>query len=86
MSRARLAYALAFLGILITTGGCAESATAPEAATLRGAASPATNVLTNPTDADQNANPRARGGTTEDEVASLMGGVILNGGGRAEEP
>jgi hypothetical protein len=29
MSRARLGYALACLGILITTGGCAESATAP---------------------------------------------------------
>lgn len=31
MSRVRLGYALACLGILITTGGCAESATAPAA-------------------------------------------------------
>jgi hypothetical protein len=33
MSRVRFGYALACLGILITTGGCAGSATAPEAAT-----------------------------------------------------
>lgn len=33
MSRVRMLYALACLGILITTGGCANSATAPEAAT-----------------------------------------------------
>lgn len=33
MSRFRLVYALAFFGILITTGGCSSSATAPEAAT-----------------------------------------------------
>lgn len=31
MSRVRMGYALALLGILITTGGCAESATAPAA-------------------------------------------------------
>lgn len=31
MSRVRMIYALACCGILITTGGCAESATAPEA-------------------------------------------------------
>jgi hypothetical protein len=33
MSRFRFGYALACFGILITTGGCAGSATAPEAAT-----------------------------------------------------
>ncbi|WP_420129323.1 hypothetical protein [Longimicrobium sp.] len=33
MSRLRTLYALACAGILITTGGCAEMATAPEAAT-----------------------------------------------------
>jgi hypothetical protein len=33
MSRARVSYVLAFFGILITTGGCSSSATAPEAAT-----------------------------------------------------
>jgi hypothetical protein len=31
MSRVRMLYALACAGILITTGGCAESATAPSA-------------------------------------------------------
>lgn len=31
MSRVRLAYAVACFGILITTGGCSSSATAPEA-------------------------------------------------------
>lgn len=34
MSRIRMTYALAFLGILITTGGCSSSATAPEAASV----------------------------------------------------
>lgn len=33
MSRVRVLYALACAGILITTGGCNSSATAPEAAT-----------------------------------------------------
>jgi hypothetical protein len=33
MSRVRISYALACLGILITTGGCAESVTAPAAVT-----------------------------------------------------
>lgn len=33
MTRVRIGYALACLGILITTGGCAQSATAPTAAT-----------------------------------------------------
>ena len=31
MPRVRISYVLAFFGILITTGGCAESATAPSA-------------------------------------------------------
>ncbi|HEY0020953.1 MAG TPA: hypothetical protein VGC13_31920 [Longimicrobium sp.] len=33
MSRVRVSYVLAFFGILISTGGCSNSATAPEAAT-----------------------------------------------------
>lgn len=37
MSRIRLSTLAAFAGILITTGGCAGSATAPEAATVRDA-------------------------------------------------
>lgn len=38
MSRVRMLYALACAGILITTGGCAEMATAPEAASAERAA------------------------------------------------
>jgi hypothetical protein len=37
MSRVRFGYFVACFGILITTGGCAGSATAPEAATAESA-------------------------------------------------
>jgi hypothetical protein len=72
MSRFRLGSIAAFAGILITTGGCAGSATAPEAATARGTAvSQAKTTKPAPTP------PEA--GT---EAFMDDGGVILNGGGR----
>lgn len=74
MSRVRLAYALALLGILITTGGCAESATAPEA-TLRGAApSEVRSRTTAPSDSV----------STDDGTISTMDSGYIAGGGRAE--
>lgn len=69
MSRTRLVHALALLGILITTGGCAASATAPEAASADRAAASA-DRSTNPTQADTVAAPK--GG---DDV-SVTGGYI----------
>lgn len=74
MSRARLSYALAFLGILITTGGCANSATAPEAANVE----VSQNRSSNPTSRDSVATPPSEGDV------SPTGGVLLPGGGRAE--
>ena len=38
MSRVRIGYVVACFGILITTGGCAESATAPSAANIEASA------------------------------------------------
>lgn len=77
MSRVRMAYALGCFGILITTGGCAESATAPEAASYEFA----TDRYTNPTDADnvaaEPAAPAAPGG---DEVYSTSSGYMVGGG------
>lgn len=73
MSRARLSYALAFLGILITTGGCANSATAPEAANVEVSQSrskkPAgqDSVVTTP--------------SSDEDISTLSGGFI-HGGGR----
>ncbi|HEU0298351.1 MAG TPA: hypothetical protein VFR37_02830 [Longimicrobium sp.] len=79
MSRVRLAYALALLGILITTGGCAESATAPEA-TLRGAALESkSSKPAEPT--DPVAEPEEETGTI-----TTMDSGWMTGGGRAETP
>lgn len=84
MSRVRLGYALACLGILITTGGCAESATAPGAASYEFAA----DRYTNPTDADDAAASPTTGKPAEpsadDDGTYTTSGVILNGGGRSE--
>ena len=82
MSRVRLGYALACLGILITTGGCAESATAPSAASVEASA----DRFTNPTTADDGAaNPVKPAPTSDaDTEISTFGGVILSGGGRAD--
>jgi hypothetical protein len=66
-------YALACLGILITTGGCAESATAPEAASIEASAS--RSKKTAPTE-------DSSGGTEDTYTVS---GGLLNGGGRAAE-
>jgi hypothetical protein len=83
MSRARIGYALACLGILITTGGCGSSATAPEAASIEASA----NRFNNPTTADDGAanpvTPAAPGTSTEDEFSTTSSGHIA-GGGRAE--
>jgi hypothetical protein len=74
MSRVRMVYALACLGILITTGGCAEMATAPSAASVEASASrsrkttPADSTVVSP---------------TSDDI-SIAGGVILSGGGRSD--
>jgi hypothetical protein len=82
MSSVRIGYVLASFGILITTGGCAESATAPEAASFEVSA----NRFDNPTTADAGAaipvvpTPAAPGG---DGVSTMSSGFIT-GGGRAE--
>ena len=73
MSRVRLVYAVACLGILITTGGCAESATGPSAANAEASA----NRFKNPT-----AEANATSPSSVDGEAAIAGGVILNGGGR----
>jgi outer membrane lipoprotein-sorting protein len=80
MSRVRIGYIIACFGILITTGGCAESATAPEAASaeaslVRGKKSaPAEEVVVTPSSDDSG------------DVATISGGVILSGGGRYDQP
>ncbi len=82
MSRVRIGYALACLGILITTGGCSSSATAPEAASIEASA----NRFTNPTTADDGAaNPvkPSAPAPAEDEFTTTRSGHIT-GGGRAE--
>ncbi|HYR07858.1 MAG TPA: hypothetical protein VEQ60_08825 [Longimicrobium sp.] len=74
MSRVRMVYALACLGILITTGGCAETATAPSAASIEASA----DRSRKPTPADSmTVSP------TSDDI-SVAGGVILSGGGRSD--
>ncbi len=78
MSRVRLAHALALLGILITTGGCAESATAPEA-TLNGAALEAKSSTTTPAP-----TPPTESDSEEGTVTTMDGHIV--GGGRAEAP
>ena len=72
MSRTRLTYALAFLGILITTGGCAESATAPEAAS----AAVSQNRSSNPTSRDSVATPSS---SDDDGTVTVQGGFISGG-------
>lgn len=75
MSRARLSYILAFLGILITTGGCANSATAPEAANVE----VSQNRFKNPTSRDTMPEPT----TTADgdgDVTALGSGILMGGG------
>ncbi|HEV3048820.1 MAG TPA: hypothetical protein VGX50_00845 [Longimicrobium sp.] len=74
MSRARLSYILAFLGILITTGGCANSATAPEAASVE----VSQNRSKNPTSRDSVVTTPS----ANDDGATVAGGVILVGGER----
>ena len=75
MSRARLSYVLAFFGILITTGGCSTSATAPEAANVEVSA----NRFSNPTQRDSVAGPMSTG----EDAVTISGGVIMVGGERA---
>jgi hypothetical protein len=80
MSRVRLGYALACLGILITTGGCAESATAPSAANVEASA----DRSTNPTTADDGAVAPVKPAPASDTDVTVSGGVILSGGGRSD--
>ncbi len=77
MSRIRQSSILiaAAAGILITGGGCTGSATAPEAATVRGGA-PSLDRASNPTDADTMSQARKRGG--DDEI-SIQSGYIIGG-------
>jgi hypothetical protein len=77
MSRARLSYVLAFLGILITTGGCANSATAPEAANVE----VSENRYKNPTNRDSVVVPTTTSSDGDD--ATTLGSGILTGGGRS---
>jgi hypothetical protein len=79
MSRVRFGYALACLGILITTGGCAESATAPEAASVEASA----NRFTNPTPVDDvAANPVTppAPAPADDGISTTSSGWMLGGG------
>jgi hypothetical protein len=76
MSRVRFGYAIACFGILITTGGCAESATAPSAANIEASA----NHGKKPTPSDS-----ASVETGGDGVYTTSSGFIT-GGGRAEQP
>lgn len=78
MNRVRLAHALALLGILITTGGCAESATAPEA-TLPGTALEAKSSTTPPAPTPPVTEPGEGDASTTDSG-------WMTGGGRAEQP
>lgn len=76
MSRARLSYVLAFFGILITTGGCSSSATAPEAATAERATASAKKA---PAPEETSDAPESSDG---DDV-STTGSGLLTGGGRS---
>lgn len=77
MSRVRIAYALACLGILITTGGCAESATAPSAASVEASA----DRFTNPTTADDGAtDPVTPPAPVDDGFSTTSSGWMLGGG------
>ena len=75
MSRVRIGYALACLGILITTGGCAGSATAPEAATAERA------VASERKDTDPAPAPAPAPAPDEESVVTVQSGY-LEGGGR----
>jgi hypothetical protein len=76
MSRVRMLYALACAGILITTGGCAGSATAPEAATAEQAPASAKKAPAPAPD------PTTDSTEESDGDASIQSGFIT-GGGRA---
>lgn len=76
MSRARVSYVLAFFGILITTGGCSSSATAPEAATAERAEASAAKAPA-PTPVEET--------ETQGGDVTVQGG-LLNGGGRYDAP
>jgi len=73
MSRARLSYVLAFFGILITTGGCSSSATAPEAATAKGATVSAKKA---PAPEETPGAPESSDG----EITTMTSGHIAGGG------
>lgn len=81
MSRVRFGYALACLGILITTGGCAESATAPSAVGVEASA----DRFTNPTTADDAAaDPTKPSAPTSDDDVTTASSGLLTGGGRTD--
>jgi hypothetical protein len=71
MSRVRVSYVLAFFGILITTGGCSSSATAPEAASVEAS----TNRASNPTERDTQP-------TSTDEGDVTVQSGFISGGSR----
>jgi hypothetical protein len=77
MSRVRLSYVLAFFGILITTGGCSSSATAPEGANIEARM----GRFSNPTSRDSVAVSSHAG---SDEMYTTSSG-LLNGGGRSAD-
>jgi hypothetical protein len=84
MSHVRFGYALACLGILITTGGCAESATAPNAASVEASANRFTNPATADDAAGNPAKPASPTETSGDQVYTTSSG-LLNGGGRSAD-
>lgn len=73
MSRFRFGYAVVCFGILITTGGCSSSATAPEATAEHGSIS--ADRATNPTDADTE-----QGKPDDDGTVTGQSGYISVGG------
>jgi hypothetical protein len=77
MPRVRISYVLAFFGILITTGGCSSSATAPEGASIDARMGRSSN----PTGRDSVAASPAANSDQGDY--SISSGFIA-GGGRAE--
>jgi hypothetical protein len=77
MSRVRLSYVLAFFGILITTGGCSSSATAPEGANIEARM----GRFSNPAGRDTvPASPTSANGEGEYSISS----GFISGGSRSE--
>ncbi|HEX5870991.1 MAG TPA: hypothetical protein VFY65_11265 [Longimicrobium sp.] len=80
MSRARIGYIIACFGILITTGGCSSSATAPEGASIESSSNRFTNPATADDAAGNPARPDAPVAPSDDAVYTASSGHIAGGG------